>query len=121
MQKTFEKAFHCTKSKKNHCFLLSEPPVFDTVPTNATAVSGEDIFLECSASGDPSPKTRWTRVDPKDPVGSELLLDSPRFKEVPGRGLRLRHVHPAQAGLYKCTASSSIGTGTHLGLQKSAV
>ena len=25
-------------------------------------------------------------------------------------GLQLRHVHPSQAGIYKCTASSAVGT-----------
>ena len=25
-------------------------------------------------------------------------------------GLQLRHVHPSQAGLYRCTASSAVGT-----------
>ena len=89
------------------CF--AEPPVFDEVPHNVTAVSGEDVFLACTSRGDPNPKTRWTRVD-RD--GSEVLLDLPRYKTVAGRGLRLKHVHPSQAGQYKCTASSSVGTVT---------
>ena len=40
-------------------------------------------MMECVADGDPSPKTRWTRVEPD---GSEMNLDLPRFKVVSGKG-----------------------------------
>ena len=99
-------------------------------------------MMECVADGDPSPKTRWTRVESD---GSEMNLDLPRFKVVSGKGkkivdldiyiyiyiilyhspnmnqewecssyifikgLQLRHVHPSQAGVYKCTATSTVG------------
>ena len=87
-------------------YYFAEPPVFDKVPRNVTTVSGEDVLLECSSSGDPNPKTRWTRVE-RD--GSEVLLDMTRYKMVAGRGLRLKDVQPSQAGQYKCTATSSVG------------
>ena len=87
--------------------LFPGPPTFDKTPQNKTSVAGEDVFLECEVSGDPAPKTRWTRMEAD---GSEMVLDLPRFKVIPGKGLRLRHVHPSQGGVYKCTATSAIGS-----------
>ena len=88
-------------------FPLPEPPTFQRTPRNATVVAGDDLLMECEASGDPTPKTRWTKLEPD---GSELILDLPRYKVVLGEGLRFHHIHPDQAGFYKCIASSTVGT-----------
>jgi len=72
-------------------------------------VAGEDVLLDCVGDGDPAPKTRWTRVGPGFPPDG-LLLDLPSYKVVPGKGLRLTHVHPSQAGTYSCSLTSSIGS-----------
>ncbi len=76
---------------------------------NTTVVAGEDILLDCIGDGDPTPKTKWTRIGPGFPPEG-LLLDLPSYKVVAGKGLRLTHVHPSQAGLYSCSLTSSIGS-----------
>jgi hypothetical protein len=54
-----------------------------------------------------------TRIGPGFPPDG-LALDLPNYKVVPGKGLRLTHVHPSQAGTYSCSLTSSIGVVTAL-------
>ena len=90
--------------------IFSGPPFFVLRPDlNSTVVAGDDILLDCIGDGDPQPKTRWTRVGPGFPPEG-LILDLPNYKVVSGKGLRLTHVHPSQAGTYCCTLTSSIGS-----------
>ena len=81
--------------------------------SNSTVVAGEDILIDCIGDGDPPPKTKWTRQGPGFPPEG-LILDLPSYKVINGKGLRLTHVHPSQAGLYSCTLTSSIGTVSSL-------
>ena len=94
--------------------------------------------MECLTDGDPLPKTRWTRVEengremvldlPRFKVvsgkGNSYLIKLPMNEDylyhpqskvaIDGIlfqiGLQIRHAHPSQAGVYKCTASSAVGT-----------
>jgi hypothetical protein len=42
-------------------------------------VAGDDILLDCVGDGDPTPKTKWTRIGPGLPPDG-LVLDLPNYK-----------------------------------------
>ena len=79
----------------------TDPPEFDRVSDNQTAVEGDpSITLECTAIGEPPPNITWTRVldNGSDSsvlfTGEQFVLDSSR----------------SSIGIYRCTASNGIGT-----------
>ena len=91
----------CPKSPKLSCFLsflsFSEPPYFLQGPSNQTVLAGQDVLLACQVGGDPQPDIKWRR--------KELDINLNKVKIVPGQGLRIESVHPADEGTYICEAS----------------
>ena len=60
--------------------MLSELPKFNKVPASeTTGLVGQDVFLECSASGEPNPSIEWSREGGKD-------IDVAKIKIVTGKG-----------------------------------
>lgn len=55
-------------------------------------------------SGDPYPDVNWRRNDRE--------IDFAKVKVIPGKGLRIESVHPADEGSYICEASNIMGTIT---------
>ena len=93
--------------KKNHFFFflsLSEPPYFLQGPSNQTVLAGQDVLLACQVGGDPQPDIKWRR--------KELDINLNKVKIVPGQGLRIESVHPADEGTYICEASNIMGITT---------
>ena len=76
---------------------LSEPPYFLQGPSNQTVLAGQDVLLACQVGGDPQPDIKWRR--------KELDINLNKVKIVPGQGLRIESVHPADEGTYICEAS----------------
>ena len=82
--------------------LYTDPPEFDRVSDNQTAVEGDPdgITLECTVIGEPPPNIAWTRVldNGSDSnvlfTGEQFVLDSNR----------------SSIGIYRCTAFNGIGT-----------
>jgi len=79
----------------------TDPPEFDRVSDNQTAVEGHpSITLECTAIGEPPPNINWTRVldNGSDSnvlfTGEQFVLDSNR----------------SSIGTYRCTAFNGIGS-----------
>ena len=68
---------------------------------NTSALIGDDVFLECSAGGEPKPDTDWTFQGRQ--------LDPTQATIQPGKGVRLRKIQPGQSGVYVCSARSEVG------------
>ena len=66
-----------------------------------SVVAGDDILIECQASGDPHPDIVWTRED-RD-------IDVAKVKIIHGKGLRIENIHPSDEGVYICTAKNLVG------------
>jgi hypothetical protein len=66
-----------------------------------SVVAGDDILIECQASGDPHPDIVWTR-EKKD-------IDISKIKIIHGKGLRMDNIHPSDEGVYICTAKNLVG------------
>ena len=81
--------------------LFADPPFFVNKPKSMSVVAGDDVLIECQASGDPHPDIVWTRED-KD-------IDISKIKIIHGKGLRLDNIHPSDEGTYICTAKNIVG------------
>ena len=75
-----------------------------TKPKSQSALSGQDVLLECQAQGDPYPDIEWTKE-----VG---LINTKRAKVIPGKGIRIESVTLEDAGTYVCTANNVAGSVT---------
>ena len=63
-----------------------------------SAIAGDDILIECQASGDPHPDIVWTRENED--------IDITKVKIIHGKGLRIENIHPSDEGTYICTAKN---------------
>jgi len=55
-------------------------------------------------TGDPYPDVHWRRNDRE--------IDLTKVKIIPGKGIRIESVHPADEGSYICEATNIMGTIT---------
>lgn len=69
-----------------------------------SAVVGQDILIECQASGDPHPDIIWKKDDGD--------IDVTKVRIVHGKGLRIENARPSDAGTYVCTAKNIVGSVT---------
>ena len=83
------------------CF-FPDPPFFITYPASTSAVVGQDVLIECQASGDPHPDIVWTK--------DEGDIDIGKVRIVHGKGLRIENVRPSDEGTYVCTAKNVVGS-----------
>ncbi|XP_032941545.1 netrin receptor DCC-like [Catharus ustulatus] len=76
------------------------PPRFLRRPTDVKAMTGSDVIMECSASGNPQPAITWFRGDDLIPVSSK------KYSLVAGSNLRISAVTEGDSGPYSCTLGS---------------
>lgn len=77
-----------------------------TRPQNTSVLRGNDVFLECAATGVPEPRVAWTFGD------DGRRIDPSRAQVVPGKGVRLRQVRADQSGRYVCRATNNVGAAS---------
>ena len=93
-----------TMAIKSLCFFAPDPPFFVKKPASKSAVAGDDVMIDCQASGDPHPDIVWTK--------EEGDIDISKAKIVHGKGLRIENVHPSDEGTYVCSAKNLVGKVT---------
>ncbi|KAI1290168.1 Hemicentin-2 [Halotydeus destructor] len=76
--------------------LIKQTPKWITEPQDVQAVVGQEISVECSASGSPTPLITWFR------------LNQPNKQNLSGSRLRLNAVSISSAGLYECRADNGV-------------
>ncbi|KAF0288012.1 Down syndrome cell adhesion molecule [Amphibalanus amphitrite] len=84
----------------------SAPRPLPNLPGVVTVAEGADAELYCLVTGHPPPIVQWLEVR-----GAELtpLLPSGRV-EVSGQRLVMRRVRSGDAGVYRCSATSAVGS-----------
>ncbi|KAF3821003.1 hypothetical protein GH733_011156 [Mirounga leonina] len=85
--------------------VLQSAPVFRVEPQDVTVRSGEDVALQCQASGEPVPTVEWLRA-------GQPLRASRRLRTLPDGSLWLRRVEAGDAGAYECVAHNLLGSAT---------
>uniref|UniRef100_A0A7N5KTI0 Hemicentin 2 n=1 Tax=Ailuropoda melanoleuca TaxID=9646 RepID=A0A7N5KTI0_AILME len=85
--------------------VLQSAPVFWVEPQDVTVRSGEDVALQCQASGEPVPTVEWLRA-------GEPLRASRRLRTLPDGSLWLQQVEAGDAGTYECVAQNLLGSAT---------
>ena len=79
---------------------LSSPDVIVS-PQSLTVNESEAASLQCSASGNPSPKVVWSRVNGSLPVGRSVVF---------GGKLEVPNSEMNDSGVYQCEAANILGT-----------
>nr|XP_021547233.1 hemicentin-2 [Neomonachus schauinslandi] len=85
--------------------VLQSAPVFQVEPQDVTVRSGEDVALQCQASGEPVPTVEWLRA-------GQPLRASRRLRTLPDGSLWLQRVEAGDAGAYECVAHNLLGSAT---------
>lgn len=85
---------------------VQQPPIITLTPDSdsITAIVGENINIECHATGIPQPTVYW-----KLPSDEIALASSPRTS-TGHASLNIYHIKPNEAGRYICEANSPAGT-----------
>ncbi|XP_054428409.1 protein sidekick-1 [Pteronotus mesoamericanus] len=92
---------------------IIEPPYFTSEPESRISAEVEaSVDIACGAMGVPLPALQWykdaERVNPRQ---------HPRYRVLPGGGLRVQELHPDDSGVFQCFASNNGGevqTSTYL-------
>lgn len=106
------------------------PPKWKIPPTDTEAIEGQNVVIDCSASGEP--RIWWERAHDKSPslASSSKLLISPTngepltivhyFRTVVSNShmhtlengsLMIRDVSEEDSGIYLCQANNGVGSG----------
>ena len=72
-------------------------------PEDVTALSGEDVKLQCNVNGDPEPSVVWHREDGQIQKMGKTSINN-------GHYLTISSVTPEDEGVYICEARNSVGT-----------
>lgn len=78
--------------------ILSVPSKIEYISRSITVDRGEDVFLNCSASGVPTPTVKWIH-------NNKVLVQTSSQANY-----TVRITNSSQAGQYVCTASNKYGT-----------
>ncbi|XP_060535889.1 peroxidasin isoform X2 [Cylas formicarius] len=85
--------------------LISVAPIFTIQPENVHALTGNNVRLECVASGTPEPEITWFKND------LEVLPNDERvFYNADRSVLEINRAKESDSGLYICEARNSVGT-----------
>ena len=96
-----------------------DPPEFVKVfPGQQAIKAGPSVQLPCIAKGDPTPEVKWHLYDTE--IESDLSggVTIGSFEGANGEVasyLNITQVRTKHGGLYKCVATSKVGTVTHVG------
>uniref|UniRef100_A0A3B3BIE7 Hemicentin 1 n=1 Tax=Oryzias melastigma TaxID=30732 RepID=A0A3B3BIE7_ORYME len=73
-------------------------------PQNQTFMVGDDVRIQCSASGYPSPRLVWTHND--------MFIVASSFRMTSDGALIIKNSERKDEGVYRCLASNQAGTDT---------
>ncbi|XP_058804461.1 cell adhesion molecule Dscam2 isoform X16 [Phymastichus coffea] len=91
-----------------------EPPQIRSAFHEETLQPGPSVFLKCTASGNPTPEITW-ELDGKKLSNTERFQVG-QYVTVNGdvvSNLNISSIHTNDGGLYKCIASSKVGSAEH--------
>ncbi|GFS88056.1 down syndrome cell adhesion molecule-like protein Dscam2 [Nephila pilipes] len=85
---------------------VKEPPKWINEPKDAYFSAGDNISIECIASGFPVPNVTWMR---SNSAGKDIMQDVLSQEKTPGKSiLKKKHANIEDAGFYLCIADNGI-------------
>ena len=99
------KHFKNKNYKKNKIFFLAYPSVI-VQPREIFIDVGTDAEIKCSASGIPSPKISWKKVNGHRPENADLPGNA---KVTDGGSLAFQKIQEIDKGTYECIAENAAG------------
>jgi Immunoglobulin I-set domain/Immunoglobulin domain len=94
--------------------LSVDPPVIRQAFPEETLKPGPSVFLKCIAGGNPTPEISWELDERK--ISNSDRYQVGQYVTVNGdvvSYLNITSIHTNDGGLYKCTATSKVGTVQH--------
>ncbi|XP_012784766.2 hemicentin-2 [Ochotona princeps] len=85
--------------------VLQSAPVLEVEPQDMTVRSGDDVTLQCQASGEPTPTIEWLRA-------GRPLQASGQMQTLSDGSLWLKRVEVEDTGAYECVAHNLLGSAT---------
>ena len=83
-------------------------PLIISGPSNQSVDEGTDVMFSCEVDGSPEPSVSWFQNDDNLPLqntSSVLITQSGLFSQ-----LSITNVNMSDKGVYRCVATSNIGT-----------
>ncbi|XP_076367130.1 roundabout homolog 2-like isoform X3 [Tachypleus tridentatus] len=77
-------------------------PFFIREPKDISTLADTNVEFACKVGGDPRPNIAWRRKDGKMPSGRAEMRED--------KSLRIKHVFPADEGIYICEAKNPVGS-----------
>ena len=93
----------------NTLFFLVQPE-FTSSPDNTTAREGQNVTLNCTVNGNPTPVVRWTKDSEALDIPADQRLSVSFTSHT--SSLIIASVVKADQGLYRCVANNSANTST---------
>ena len=84
-------------------FHLTDPPKFTSIPGDLETNVGSNVYLNCSASGDPPPKISIT-------IPNHFRVVQQRRIGLEGNTFLIKNISRSDAGLCRCFAKSIAGS-----------
>ena len=76
-------------------------------PSSVTVEEGQNVSLQCKASGMPKPMVTWEKAFSNLPIGRTAVIDG---------SLKIRNIAKADSGAYACSASNLLGKDSAVAL-----
>ncbi|XP_022256216.1 Down syndrome cell adhesion molecule-like protein Dscam2 isoform X2 [Limulus polyphemus] len=102
-----------TASSASHSAVLivKVPLKWEVEPRDASVVVGQNIRIDCLASGFPSPVITWERRNGNTPGDYSAIASGPHYEVYPNGSLLIKDTQSKDEGLYLCQVNNGIGSG----------
>ncbi|XP_076367083.1 cell adhesion molecule Dscam1-like isoform X2 [Tachypleus tridentatus] len=91
--------------------VVDVPPKWDVEPRDTAVVAGQNVRIDCLASGFPSPVVTWERKSGNIPGHYSAIASGPHYEVYPNGSLLIKDTQPEDGGFYSCQANNGIESG----------
>ncbi|XP_053207473.1 cell adhesion molecule DSCAM-like isoform X2 [Panonychus citri] len=95
--------------------LVKVPPKWTLAPSDADAIVGDDVILDCQASGYPQPRIWWEHSNSlssssSSPLHYQPVISNSHIHALENGSLIIKEIIKSDEGYYLCQATNGIGS-----------
>lgn len=92
------------------------PPKWILTPNDTEAIVGQNVVIDCTAAGNPTPRIWWEMALGLSDISSSAnayrtVISNSHIHILENGSLSIREVTESDQGLYLCKAANGIGSG----------